>query len=141
MDFTNDDIGRFEEIASARFVPANLPSANEDARIDSTEVARLSGLKRRTVTAHAARGLIPGARRFGAKWTFDAETIRAWVKGTREWTTTEISTSAKKPGGSARPSADGKSVKAFERLASRPRARPGTPVSPNSAPRRRSRAA
>ena len=61
MDFTNDDIARFQEIASAPSVPANLPSAKEDEddRIDSKEVARQTGLSRRAVTKHAGKEMIP----------------------------------------------------------------------------------
>ena len=51
MDFTNHDASEPGETASAWVAPAAIPSANEDARIDSIEVARLSGLKRRTVTS------------------------------------------------------------------------------------------
>src|SRR5690554_1030795 len=94
-----------------------------DARIDSKEVARLSGLKRRTVTAYAARDLIPSARQFGTKWTFDADEIRAWVNGNGVWmtgskTVLTTSTSAEKPIGSGRPSADENTVKAFAQLLS-----------------------
>ena len=81
MDFTNDDIARFQKIASAPSVPANLPSAKEDEddRIDSKEVARQTGLSRRAVTARSGRELIPSAKQFGTKWTFDAA-IKAWVR-------------------------------------------------------------
>ena len=57
MDFINDDSSEPSlEFPSGRFAQTNVLPANEDARIDSKEVARLSGLKRRTVTAHAAQG-------------------------------------------------------------------------------------
>ena len=135
MDFTNADIARFQEMASELFGPASLHSANEDEdeRIDSKEVARLSGLKRRTVTSHAGKGKIPSARQFGTKWTFDAATIRAWVKGRDEGTKTTTRACAAKPRGSARPSANENSVKAFARLLAPSREKPETPVSPDRA--------
>ena len=143
MDFTNQSAGEFQESASAPYVPADLHPAKEDEddRIDSKEVARRSGLSRRAVTSHARKDMIPSARQFGTKWTFDDATIRAWVKGRDEGTRTTTSASAAKPRGSARPSADGKSVKAFARLLAPSREKAGTPVSPDRATGRSPRAA
>jgi hypothetical protein len=121
VDSINDDSSEAGlEFPFACFAQTNVLPANDDARIDSKEVARLSGLKRRTVVAHAGRGLIPSAEQFGTKWTFDAVTIRAWAKDPKGWmkTIATTSTSVAKPTGFAPPSADENSVKAFTQLLS-----------------------
>lgn len=120
VDFSNHESSEPPREMSSAFSPStNVLPETEDARIDSKEVSRLSRLKRRTVTDHAATGRIPSAQQFGTKWTFDALTIRAWAKDPkgRTTTTTTTSTSAARGGGSARKSTDEKSVRAFERLA------------------------
>src|SRR5690625_274264 len=111
---------------------AKLPDRQESLRIDTAEVSRRTGLSRRTVTAHAARGWIPGARQFGRKWTFDSAVIDAWINGEFEWAKTETSTSAAISTTSGSRSADETSVKAFRRLLGKPHGASGTSVSGNS---------
>ncbi|HVY04255.1 MAG TPA: helix-turn-helix domain-containing protein [Caulobacterales bacterium] len=49
-------------------------------RIRASQVAENTGLTVRAVTAMAARGDIPGAGKFGRVWTFDARSVRAWIR-------------------------------------------------------------
>src|SRR5690625_363982 len=99
---------------------AKLPDRQESLRIDTAEVSRRTGLSRRTVTAHAGRGWIPGARQFGRKWTFDSAVVDAWINGEFEWKKTKTSTSAAISTTSGSRSADETSVKAFRRLLGKP---------------------
>ncbi len=49
-------------------------------RIGAGAVAAITGLAERTVTKMAAAGEIPGAARFGRRWTFNERSVRLWVQ-------------------------------------------------------------
>jgi excisionase family DNA binding protein len=50
------------------------------ARIQSTAVAAILGVSKRTVQQLALRGELPSATRIGGVWRFDAERLAAFVK-------------------------------------------------------------
>jgi len=49
-------------------------------RIRAQDAAIILGVETRTVQALAARGDLPGACKIGRLWTFDAATLRAWIR-------------------------------------------------------------
>lgn len=68
-------------------------------RVLIAQACRMTGLSRRNVQDMAARGDIPGAAKLGGRWTFDAATLRRWIKSReiRRWE--ETSTSGDRSGG------------------------------------------
>ena len=69
-------------------------------RVLVAQACRITGLSRRNVQDMAARGDIPGAAKLGGRWTFDAATLRRWIKSREVGRWPEgISTSAAQSGG------------------------------------------
>ena len=63
--------------------PAPAPSLalkSSAQRLSVREAAALLGLPPRTVQDQAAHGKIPGAAKFGRRWTFDREKLRQFVR-------------------------------------------------------------
>lgn len=55
-------------------------------RITVEEASPILGLPARTIQQMAARGIIPGAAKFGRRWTFDERKLRAFIRGREEET-------------------------------------------------------
>ena len=49
-------------------------------RIQSPAAADMIGLSVRSVQDKAARGEIPSAAKVGARWTFDKDTLKQWMR-------------------------------------------------------------
>ena len=56
-------------------------------RVTTTEAALILGLSRRKVQLMCIGGEIPGAARFGTKWTIHEATLRRWIaeRETKGW--------------------------------------------------------
>ena len=68
-------------------------------RVLVAQACRITGLSRRNIQDMAARGDIPGAAKLGGRWTFDAATLRQWIKSREVGRWEETSTSGGRSGG------------------------------------------
>lgn len=88
-----------------------------DGRIPVAQVADMIGLTVRAVQQMAARGDIPSAAKFGRRYTFDALTIRRWIKQREAELCPTKTYSAEAPsGGAGFRLPDATSNEAYERL-------------------------
>lgn len=84
-------------------------------RIQSPAVAAKLGVTAKTVREMAERGEIPSAARMGHRWTFDAETIRRFVRRKEEEVCQTTSIRGVGRGGRVLKLADATSDEAYER--------------------------